>query len=949
MKTLFELIYNLGILIAIGIIVGEYGKHRKNSRYVQGLIFGASALIGMLHPFVLSKGLNFDGRSIMLSIAGAYFGPITATIAATMALILRIYQGGVGQTMGILVIISSSIIGTFYYYFYYNKNNKITGKQLYQMGIIVHVTMLFCTLALPYEATILTVNNIILPVLLFYPIVTVLIGRIISQAEEKKAMMESFILFKDLVNNSSQGLGVITLSGEMKYLNDAIITLMKSDNSSNKDNSFVSFSSDYKDKILNKIIPEVLKTGKSQNELILKTISGETLILVENFFPIKDEHEKTLYIGYVVSDITNERDSAKKAKEALEEAEKANKAKTNFIANMSHELRTPMNGILGISKMLVKYDSENMTKDQIEGLELINKSGERLLNLINDVLDFSKVDSGEINPKMKEFNFSEFLREVNDVVKNLISNDSDKKNKIDFFVNKNSNVSDYIVSDEKFLNQILINLLGNSFKFTDNGKIMLNIYVEEDKLFFEVSDTGIGIRKEDLTKMFNKFTQLDESLTKKYKGTGLGLNICKSLVKKLKGDISIESNYNIGTTVKFFVNYYEGENKEKDYSHEIIENKDVNHLLKKVLVIEDDKESRYLYGKYLERHNYSVIYAEDGEEGLNLINSEEPDLVILDINLPKLNGLKVIEILKKENKHMNIPIIIISVEDLNNEYLLYGLSDFISKPVTEERLISSIQYIETHIKERRKKVMVIDDDEAELKQVKTFLKKNDYYVITVENSEMAFDSITTNKPDLIILDLLMPKVSGLEILHFIRNHEDIEISHVPVIVNSFKDLSENEFKEISELSSRIINKKYNSKENLVNLSMELIKKMEEPIVNKNVKSILIAEDDEIGRKIIERMLRDSYKITFAEDGEKAHYMTTKEKFDLILLDIRMPKLDGYDTYNYIRRNGIKTPIIALTAQALDSDRDKIMEFGFDEYISKPIRQEELLKKIEMFV
>lgn len=230
-----------------------------------------------------------------------------------------------------------------------------------------------------------------------------------------------------------------------------------------------------------------------------------------------------------------------------EKAQEANNAKSDFIANMSHELRTPMNGILGISKMFVTSDNENLTPDQKKGLELIYNSGKRLLDLVNDILDLSKIESGELKVKIQNIDLDKFIYEIQNFIETLIKSDEEKD--INFIVEKKSNIST-IMSDEKILNQILINLLSNAFKFTHKGEIRLKVYIKDDKIFFEVTDTGIGIKEKYIDKIFGKFVQIDGSSTKKYKGTGLGLHLTKNLVNILDGDIKITSKYGYGTTAK---------------------------------------------------------------------------------------------------------------------------------------------------------------------------------------------------------------------------------------------------------------------------------------------------------------------------------------------------------------------------------------------------------------
>lgn len=368
----------------------------------------------------------------------------------------------------------------------------------------------------------------------------------IEMSKELRTYYEELHLFKNLAENSTQGMLIISMEGELKYINK-VFKKVFSTGKEIKING-----ENFGEILIKERVQKVLDNGNFKKELKIE-VDNKKRIFIENLFPILNDKGEIIYIGDIVSEITEEREISETLEEALNDAEKANKAKSNFLANMSHELRTPMNGILGISEMMMKYDAENLSYDQLEGLRLINNSGDKLLEIINDILDIAKIEAGKLLLKIQLLNFIEMLSDVESIIKKLIESDKDKKGKVEFFIDKSTEIPEYFYTDKKILHQILMNLLGNAYKFTNSGKIVLEIYSDNDKLNFEVTDTGIGIKNENLEYIFEKFTQIDDNLTKQYKGTGLGLNICKSLVEKLGGEISIKSKYGVGTTVKFSI------------------------------------------------------------------------------------------------------------------------------------------------------------------------------------------------------------------------------------------------------------------------------------------------------------------------------------------------------------------------------------------------------------
>ncbi|MHC4721275.1 MAG: ATP-binding protein [Planctomycetota bacterium] len=424
--------------------------------------------------------------------------------------------------------------------------------------------------------------------------------------------------------------------------------------------------------------------------------NGNMRWILTTKLPLYDREGKVIGLVGISRDITERREVREHLRQAKEAAESANKAKSQFLANMSHEIRTPLNAIISISKALSRSDTDNLIHKQFEGLDIIYRSSQRLLLLINDILDLSKIESGKLEVKLREFSLDALLAGIRSMVLTLKDNRA-----VDFVIQKAESVPDNVISDAQKVHDILTNIISNSVKFTDSGKIILKIYAEQDRLFFEVSDTGIGIGESDIKHVFDEFTQADSSTTRQYPGTGLGLAICKKMVELLGGSIEVESKLGEGTTVKFNVPIgATGVAASQDSAKSDVIPRPLDteselgsvELLPKVLIAEDDEFSRAAVRMMLE-NRYELIFARDGREVVEKYFSTSPDVVLMDIMMPHMDGYEAFDEISRTALDPLVPIIALTAKAMKNdrdELLAHGFTDYISKPIDDEILIKTI-------------------------------------------------------------------------------------------------------------------------------------------------------------------------------------------------------------------------------------------------------------------
>lgn len=500
--------------------------------------------------------------------------------------------------------------------------------------------------------------------------------------------------------------------------------------------------------------------------------------------------------------------------------ERANKLKSEFLANMSHELRTPLNAIIGFAEVLRDKICGELNDEQIDFIRDIHSSGQHLLQMINDILDLSKIEAGKMELQYETFLVPDAIEDVYTILKGL----ANKKR----LVLKTEILTDiqHIEADRVKFKQVLYNLLSNAIKFTpENGNITIEAGIFDDMLQISVSDTGIGMKPEDQEKVFKEFWQADSSFSRKYEGTGLGLALTKRIVEMHGGKIWFESEYGRGTRFYFSLplkaSFKPFKPKEDEIKQRRIETKGEKGA-KTVLVVEDDRMAADLLTVYLNNAGYNVLVSPDGEDAVKKAKELHPFLITLDIMLPRKDGWDVLSELKKSHDTEDIPVVIVSIVDNAELGYSLGAAEYLIKPIDREKLINTVNaYIHPEeSKARSIKILIVDDEEKAVKYMGSVLENAGFEVLRAYSGKAGINLAINNNPDLIILDLMMPEVSGFDVVETLRKHPTAKA--IPIVICSAKDITPEDKKVLNGNILAIVQKGSHTKEDL----LAAIKKIE---------------------------------------------------------------------------------------------------------------------------
>jgi len=483
------------------------------------------------------------------------------------------------------------------------------------------------------------------------------------------------------------------------------------------------------------------------------------------------------------------------SQKAVLEMRELDRVKNQFLANMSHELRTPLNSVIGFSRVILKGIDGPINDVQQQDIGSIYSSGMHLLTMINEILDMSKIEAGKMELQLEPVNISDIINSAVSANMGLV-----KDKPIQLLQNVPSDLP-IIKIDQIRINQVLNNLIANAVKFTEKGSVTISAELTKSpsgqaEVMVTVTDTGIGIASEDQSKLFQRFSQVDDSPTRKTGGTGLGLSICRSLIELHNGRIGLLSSEVGKGSIFFFTLPY-------DEPKEIPTLTQLNNKQNTILSIDDDANVIALYERYLQSSGYVVIAETDPEKAVDRALESKPMAITLDIMMPKRDGWQVIRDLKQNEITRDIPILICSILEEEEKGFSLGASDYLVKPFVQEDLIKAIHRMESN--GELHDILIVDDDPADLRLTQKMIENGgNYHVTTAESGRDALEALTNEEPDLIILDLFMPGLNGFDLLEIFRS--DPKMNQVPVIILTGADLNPEQQNQLSEFGKHLFTK-----------------------------------------------------------------------------------------------------------------------------------------------
>ena len=709
--------------------------------------------------------------------------------------------------------------------------------------------------------------------------------------------------------------------------------------------------------------------------------------------------------------LENQKDDLGRAKSDLEakarELEQASRYKSDFLANMSHELRTPLNSSLILAKLLSDNPDGNLSEEQVKFARTIQSSGNDLLTLINDILDLSKIEAGQMDIRPEAVSLQRLLRDMERTFEPMA-----QQKGLKLITRLEGEPPGLIDTDRLRLEQVLKNLLSNAIKFTDKGSVSLTVTAQEAisgdaRVRFIVGDTGIGISKDHQQSIFDAFRQADGTINRRYGGTGLGLSISRELARLLGGRITLDSTPGKGSTfvIDLPVSYDAGAvappevlpvaSKAPVAASEAPKAKkaktpkalsgprfhdDRENLApgkRTLLIVEDDETfARILYDLAHEQ-GFQCVVAATAEAALDAVEPYQPAAVLLDIGLPDHSGLSVLDRLKRDVRTRHIPVHVVSGNDYQHAALSLGAAGYMLKPVKREELIGAFRQLETRLSRSVGRILIVEDDTVQRESVARLLKSGDVETVAVGTAAECLELLKSQTFDCMVLDLNLPDATGYSLLETLSQED--AYSFPPVIVYTGRDLSADDEQRLRRYSNSIIIKGAKSPERLLDevtlflhqvvseLSSEqqsLLKKARNRDSMLEGRRILVVEDD----------VRNVYAVTnifeplgaiieIARNGKEALDALNKanaglkkgergpDSIDLVLMDVMMPEMDGLTATREIRKRPewARLPVIMLTAKAMKDDQERCLEAGANDYMAKPLDVEKLISLVRVWM
>jgi CheY-like chemotaxis protein/signal transduction histidine kinase len=675
------------------------------------------------------------------------------------------------------------------------------------------------------------------------------------------------------------------------------------------------------------------------------------------------------------------------------------KYKSEFLANMSHELRTPLNSILILGQQLTENPDGNLSNKQVEFARTIHGAGTDLLNLISDILDLSKIESGTVSVEAEEVYFSNLLEMIARPFRHEAEN-----RRLRFDVEISPDLDRSIITDSKRLQQVLKNLLSNAFKFTADGGVKLAVSPAASGwnadhptlrhaptvVAFEVSDTGIGIPAEKQRIVFEAFQQADAGTSRKYGGTGLGLAISRELANLLGGEIHLRSLPGVGSVFTLFLpltylgvagskpsagaapdaaaaghgaalRAHERQNEQIPDDRDALQAGD-----NIVLIVEDDVHYARIMMAAAKDEGFKVLVAQRGADALTLARTHLPAAISLDIFLPDMLGWTVLSQLKQDPATRHIPVQIVTLDEDRHHGLARGAFAFLQKPATPEDLVDAFIRIKDYSAPRRKRLLLVEDNDAERQGVSELLESADIEITVAATGAAALSRLREEPFDCVVLDLKLPDMSGFEILEQIR--DDAALRDLPVVVFTGRELSADEDARLRTMARSVVVKGVESPERLLDETALFLHRIvaDLPPAKQRMLQRLHGSDEDLLRRtallvdddarnifalssVLER--RGMEVLTASTGSEALAVLSSRSDVAIVLMDIMMPGMDGYETIQAVRaKPGFRRlPILALTAKAMKGDREKCLEAGASDYLAKPVNVEQLLSALRMWL
>jgi CheY-like chemotaxis protein/HAMP domain-containing protein len=685
----------------------------------------------------------------------------------------------------------------------------------------------------------------------------------------------------------------------------------------------------------------------------------------------------------VLSEQNHELEAARaRVQQKVEELDKVNSYKSQFLANMSHELRTPLNSMLLLSHLLGENDAGNLDPKQVEHCRTIHSAGQDLLGLINQVLDLAKIESGKQEVNLESVELQQFVMYARRVFEPLAN-----ERQITLAIEVAPGLPRAIVTDQQRLERILTNLLGNAIKFTERGEVKLSItrpapgaeltradLAPGSTVAFAVSDTGVGIPKEAQERIFAPFEQVDAHSNRRYSGTGLGLAIARESANLLGGELQLSSTPGKGSTFTCFLPELPSKGQPKaapalpsrEHAQVADDRAQVEPGKPHLLVIEDDPVFAERLVDIIHLRNFRAVVANRGEEGLKLALELKPAGIILDVKLPDVDGWTVMDHLRNDPATRNIPVHFVSGVDASERGLSLGAVGYLTKPATHHELAAAVRTLTPGTK-TASRILVVEDDTREGQSILALLSQAHLEASHVKSAREAVEAIRTSEFGCVILDLGLPDMDGLELLAELR--KDTGPNNPRIVVHTGRALTRKETQELEAYAQAVIVKDGRSTERLLEEMRLFVRHLEEslpkPVAPKTALvtrrggngdvslagiKVLLAEDD----------MRTVYALSALLRGKGADVLvadTGKEALDLlgrnpnvhaVLMDVMMPEMDGYDAMRAIRKDErfTRLPIIALTAKAMKGERERCIEAGASDYLTKPVDTDHLLFTVQ---